>query len=467
MNYLCMEVIMSNLIGTSAHSDPMEYFLKLSQWVPKSSTACKGLSDTERGLCSTKISSILQKVLENISSFERASPNLLPSICALAEKAKKMGLLSDGDKAVISQITSIHLKSSHTVPTLPVTPTMDPSSEGKVDEVESIPQIATSTGLKSATTEAFEVTVDMNNKTGPVAVINKPFVKGELITATGISYEQKLKMEQIEHKDVKPYSELHDNASEMRTQCIRDFNKSPKVFLPTHGDRGEIGVVTTADPQGDKFEFQKYNLGIDAEKLEQTLKSMCEGVKARGVVGILYRREPNIVLVHKHDEPKEAWGYGQKFWSFSGGLMEGGVVNSTIGELYEESGFQLPDTMQLSRIRFDKKNGMFYVYIEDTTSERPGVKERFQSPPLVNQFSDVRYKKDEVRYLHPRRRGDYDSTKVIWTSFDSNATAKEPFVRSTEIDNDTELKEQGPRGRFDSFINRAVQADLRDCLGDD
>lgn len=337
-------------------------------------------------------------------------------------------------------------------------------------------QLSTSTEVRRLERLVSQgIQVDRENK---IIDLNVTFKKGETAPVKGFNYEEELGHARRFKPETESYTTLDDARlveldetynSIKHKEHINKFKEGGGTFVPHFEDSERIGIVTKTDPKDGKFEFQHYDSSIDIALVEQALDEA--GFKVgdiRSVVVVVYRKKEegkNQVLVHKHDEPKEAWGFEQNFWSYPGGICSEGVINTALNETYEESGFQLPSVMAMTRIRIDerKRGNIAYIYFEDKSHD---LEEMLEPKEPINQFwgfskkLDPKGERGTQKILFPRSRGDFDSRKVLWADVDVNTDAgeKEPFIKHSEIESDHK------EGRFGSFTNEAVLNDLNSVL---
>ena len=122
-------------------------------------------------------------------------------------------------------------------------------------------------------------------------------------------------------------------------------------------------------------------------------------------------------LLHVHDEPLEYWGHEALFVSAPGG--RGSTLNAALTELNEETQYQLESTISSLRItgyfdEVDLKIRHYFIEVEGavevTETDRVVTPTFFEAFTLKNNPAD---KKDHIKYLVPRRGGQFDAKEVF------------------------------------------------------
>lgn len=325
---------------------------------------------------------------------------------------------------------------------------------------------AHSTSTTSTAAEPYPVVKDGNINH---VVFNHTMTKNNsTVNVEGRTYGQVLTDEQRTHGNLRSCANYTDrDQNTARARCKKNCNLETDRFVPEVPE-DEFAVITTDDPKknGGKYKKQAYNIGTNPAELEAAARKACNGKTPDGVVAVLVKKgaDGEQVLIHKHDEDKNDWGYDQHFWGMAGGKVEGGILNTALTELYEESGFQLPSKMRLARVvhketkneKTEKTNTVAYVIFEDLSND---VKEQSKpSPPAPNQYYGFRYTSGSRTFLLPRQRGDNDAAEVRWARINRHQADGQPFVEHKDV------PENMKEGRFNGFANNTLKEHICSVL---
>ena len=154
-------------------------------------------------------------------------------------------------------------------------------------------------------------------------------------------------------------------------------------FLPEL-DSGQIGYV------------DKNNHVRTYDSSDKALSHQLDSLQAKNVIVVPVAQDEKTgnyeICVHYHNEPAEAWGFKQEFYAYPGGRIAPGstTINAMLNELYEESGFQIPEKMELLGHRYDPKIASVYAYVLVDKSKIKDIPKN-SSLPEVAQFAPFDY----------------------------------------------------------------------------